>query len=185
MKWNEHGSLKGLHAPLSASQSAWVNYDEPRLRQYMNNLKAKEKGTKDHEFANYAIENRYKMSNHKKSMNQFVNDSIGFRMTSEQTLFYSENCFGTADAISFEETDEGKVLKIFDLKTGSSRVTFRQLYVYTALFCLEYNHDPFDLIIELRIYQNNEIMVQVPEPLEVRNIIDTIVKFDKIIIGMK
>lgn len=185
MQWNEHGSLKGLHAPLSASQSAWVNYDETRLRQYMHNLKAKEKGTKDHEFANYAIENRYKMSNHKKSINQFVNDSIGFRMTSEQTLFYSENCFGTADAISYEETPEGKSLRIFDLKTGSSRVTFRQLHVYSALFCLEYNCDPFDLNIELRIYQNNEILIQSPDPTEVRAIIDTIVKFDKIIVGLK
>lgn len=175
----------GLHAPLSASQSAWVNYDETRLRQYIHNLRAKEKGTKDHEFANYAIENRYKMSNHKKSINQFVNDSIGFRMKSEQLLFYSEFCFGTADAISFQTTDEGKVLKIFDLKTGVIRVNFRQLNVYAALFCLEYDEDPFDMIIEQRIYQNNEIMMNFPEPLEIKDIMNTIIKFDKIIAGMK
>lgn len=174
----------GLHAPLSASQSAWVNYDETRLRQYITNLRAKEKGTKDHEFANYAIENRYKMSNHKKSINQFINDSIGFRMTSEQLLFYSEYCFGTADAISFQKTEEGKLLRIFDLKTGVIRVNFRQLNVYAALFCLEYGEDPFDMVIEQRIYQNHEIMMNFPEPLEIKDIMDTIIKFDKIIAGM-
>ena len=31
--------------------------------------------------------------------------------------------------------------------------------IYAALFCLEYRQDPMNIDIELRIYQNNEIVV--------------------------
>jgi hypothetical protein len=32
----------------------------------------------------------------------YVNDAIGYQMTPEQPIYYSENCVGTADAISFK-----------------------------------------------------------------------------------
>ena len=37
-----------------------------------------------------------KLPNLKKTLNLYVNDAIGFKMNPEQTLVYSENCFGTA-----------------------------------------------------------------------------------------
>lgn len=179
MKFNEYSSLEGMHSFLSPSGSHWINYDDEKLINMYHNAKLKERGTELHEFASYAIKNRIKLSTHKQSLNQFVNDCIGFRMESEQILYYSPNCFGTADAISFD--DKTNTLKIFDLKTGYIQVTFRQLYVYAAIFCLEYNKDPFDLNIELRVYQNNEIIEDIPNPEDVKSIMDRIVHFDKLI----
>ena len=34
--------------------------------------------------------------------------------------------------------------------------------IYAALFCLEYKAKPKDIEIELRIYQNDDIIVHVP-----------------------
>jgi hypothetical protein len=34
----------------------------------------------------------------------------------------------------------------------------RQLEIYAALFCLEYDFRPGDIDIELRLYQNDEIV---------------------------
>ena len=78
----------------------------------------------------------------------YVNDAIGFRMRPEQPLFYSENCFGTADAISFDE--KKKYLRIHDLKTGVGKVKLDQLLIYASLFCLEYNFKPGDMIFDLK-----------------------------------
>jgi hypothetical protein len=96
-------------------------------------------------------------------------------MKSEQTLYYSPNAFGTADAISFREN----LLRIHDLKTGVSPVSMRQLEIYAAYFCLEYKYRPEDIKIELRIYQTDEITVYVPDPKDIRMIMDKIVDFDK------
>ena len=30
MIWNKHSNLEGLHAPFSASQSAWLRYDDEK-----------------------------------------------------------------------------------------------------------------------------------------------------------
>lgn len=179
MKFNQYSHLDGLHAFLSPSSSSWVNYDDERLVSAFNNMKMRERGTELHAYASYSIKNRIKLAPHKKSLNQFVNDAIGYRMESEQILYYSEHCFGTADAISFDETD--RLLRIFDLKTGIIQVTFRQLYVYSAIFCLEYNKDPRDFDIELRLYQNNEIIIDYPEKETILDIMDKIKHFDKIL----
>lgn len=80
-------------------------------------------------------------------------------MTPEQPLYFSDNCFGTADAISFRKNE----LRIHDLKTGSTPANLKQLEIYAALFCLEYNKDPTSIKIVLRIYQNNEIFEEEPE----------------------
>jgi hypothetical protein len=110
---------------------------------------------------------------------RYVNDCIGFRMTPEVVLAYSENCFGTTDAISFNEK-EG-VLRIFDLKTGTTPAHIEQLLIYSALFCLEYKKKPRDIYTELRIYQSNEIIPMEPTPADIVPIMDKIVSFDKII----
>lgn len=63
-------------------------------------------------------------------MNMYVNDAISFRMVPEQILFYSENCFGTADTIVFRNG----TLRIHDLKTGVVPAHMEQLEIYAALF---------------------------------------------------
>jgi len=122
-----------------------------------------------------AIKLRRKQPTTKDALNRFVNDAIGFRMKSEQPLYYSENAFGTADAISFRDN----LLRIHDLKTGGTAVSMRQLEVYAAFFCLEYHEDPSKIKIELRIYQGNDVEIYKPDPNDILNIMDTIVQFDK------
>ena len=108
----------------------------------------------------------------------YVNDAIGFRMRPEQILYYSRFCFGTADAIAFDEKNQ--FLRIHDLKTGEVPAHMEQLLIYAALFCLEYNKKPEELGgIELRIYQNDQITVHNPEPDEIKAIMSKIKMFNK------
>ena len=86
-------------------------------------------------------------------------------------LFYSDNCFGTADAICFRDG----FLRIHDLKTGVTPAHMEQLLVYAALFCLEYVIKPSDIDSELRIYQGGNIEVYKPTPNEVMKVCDIIV----------
>jgi hypothetical protein len=102
-------------------------------------------------------------------------------MSSEQPLYYSDNCFGTPDTISFRR----RKLRVHDLKTGISRSSPHQLEVYAALFCLEYNTNPFDIDIELRIYQNDDVAVYVADPQDINNIMGTIEEWDMRIQFMK
>lgn len=99
-------------------------------------------------------------------------------MSPEVVLYYSPNAFGTADAIAYRH----RILRINDLKTGASRTSEHQLEVYAALFCLEYEVDPFSLRgIELRIYQDNRVRPYDGDPLFIKGIMDKIVVFDKVI----
>lgn len=111
----------------------------------------------------------------------YVNDAIGFRMTPEQILYFSENAFGTADAISFRRN----VLRIHDLKTGVTPANIKQLEVYVALFCLEYNKSPNDIRTELRIYQNDQVLVHEPHAEDILYIMEKITRFDQRIELMK
>lgn len=56
-----------------------------------------------------------------------------------------------------------------------------QLEIYAALFCLEYRINPKDIQIELRIYQNDEIIEYKPEPEEIIDIMNKIIHVDKIL----
>ena len=56
----------------------------------------------------------------------FVNDAIGFRMYPEIILYYSINCFGTTDAIIFDEFN--KILRIHDFKSGITPAKMDQLF---------------------------------------------------------
>ena len=96
-------------------------------------------------------------------------------MEAEQPLFFFFICFGTADAISFKND----FLRIHDLKTGTTPASMVQLEIYAALFCLEYDFDPQDIKIELRIYQSDDVMIYEPPAVNVAEIMETIKEFDK------
>ena len=177
MKWNEHYELSGQHAFLSASGYHWLGYNPDKLVDVYKNMRAKVEGIELHEFASSAIKKGIKLSKTRNTLNMFVNDCIAFKMQSEVMLFYSVNSFGTADAISFKDN----ILRVFDYKTGVVKASFKQLDIYVALFCLEYMVNPKDIRIEQRIYQNNDYIVQVPDPEYIQSVMDKIEEFDQII----
>lgn len=177
MKWNDHSKLDGTHATFGGSQYYWLNYTENKLRDVYYNLKAKERGTELHEFAATCIKLKQRLPKSQKTLNQYVNDAIGFRMDPEILLFYSFNFYGSADAISFNKN----LLRIHDLKTGTTKASMKQLYIYDALFCLEYDIRPGDIEIENRIYQNDEVFIDNPDVHIIAPIIDKIITFDKIL----
>ncbi|MCM1532874.1 MAG: DUF2800 domain-containing protein [Ruminococcus flavefaciens] len=181
MNFNRHSNLEGQHAFLGASKYHWINYDESKVAESYSKFLATQKGTVLHEFAAQCIRLGQKLPKSQKTLNMYVNDAVGFKMTPEQPLFYSENCFGTADAIAFRDG----LLRIHDLKTGVIPAHMEQLMIYAALFCLEYKIKPADIEIELRLYQNNEILYHNPTVEEIVPIIDKIVTFDKIINKIK
>ena len=181
MNFLKHSDLAGKHAFLSASKYNWINYDDEKLVRTYKKQQAVYQGTLLHDLAYRCISLGQKLPDIQKTLNMYVNDAIGFKMTPEQVLFYSENCFGTADAISFRN----KELRIHDLKTGTSKTHMEQLMVYAALFCLEYKKKPGNIKIELRIYQNNEILIHNPEADEIGPIMDKIIRFHKLIKEIK
>ena len=178
MHFNEHYNLEGKHAFLGASRNSWLNYTNDKLEKvYFSNLK-KQEGTELHAFASSAINHRIKLAKLKKALNLFVNDAIGFGMESEQVLYYSDNCFGTADAILFKDG----LLRIHDLKTGDIPVIhFTQLDIYAALFCLEYDVDPMKITYVERLYQGSQYTESEPDPELIMDISQKIVEFDKML----
>ena len=187
MNFNKHSNLTGEHAFLGASKYHWINYDEEKLADSYSKFLASVKGTELHDFAARCINLGQRLPKSNKTLNMYVNDAIGFKMTPEQVLYYSDNCFGTADAISFRmERSTGRLtLRIHDLKTGVIPAHMEQLLVYAALFCLEYKIKPSEIDTELRIYQNDEIVVYCPTVEDLAPIIDKIIAFDKIINQLK
>ena len=182
MNFNQHYRLKGLHAFLGASNYYWVNYSDEKLRLSYNNDMAKKRGTELHDLAEKLIKLKVKLPRSQKTLNHYVNDAIGFNMVPEQILYYSDNCFGTADTISFKKN----VLRIHDLKTGISPTSMLQLRIYAALFCLEYGYSPNDLDkIILRIYQNDDVSEEIAEPTDILYVMEKIKNFDKIINDIK
>lgn len=179
MNWNKHLTLEGAHAFLSASKYSWLNYDDEKLLSTFATAQAAAHGTRLHALAAEHIRLRMRMPRNKATFNAYVNDAIGFKMDPEVVLFYSINAFGTADAISFD--DRKGFLRIHDLKTGSGRVKMDQLMVYAALFCLEYSEKPASLDYELRIYQNDDVQIYIPEMDDISHIMSRIVHFDKLI----
>lgn len=177
MQFNNHHKLSGLHAPFPASSSHWLRYDDDKVLEVYANKKAAEMGTRMHEWAAETIKLGIKQPKSKKTLYAYVNDAIGFKMEPEVVLFYSERFFGTADAISFRNN----VLRIHDLKTGKTPVKMEQLMVYAALFCLEYKYRPSEIDIELRIYQNDEVLYHKPTTDEIVPIMDKIIHLDKLL----
>ena len=177
MQFNRHMNLEGLHAPFSPSQSSWLRYDDEKVLEVYTNKKAAELGSRLHAWAKETIDLGIKQPRSNKTLYAYVNDAIGFKMSTEVILFYSERFFGTADAISFRNG----VLRIHDLKTGKTKVHMEQLMIYAALFCLEYKVKPGDISMELRIYQNDEILYHNPTADEIAPIMDKIVHLNKIL----
>lgn len=177
IKFTKHPELEGMHSFLSPSGYHWLNYDVDKMKQNWLNKQNMARGTYLHEMASMMIKTRTKAAKLKKAVNMFVNDAIGFGMSSEVVLFYSANCFGTADAIRYDE--ESRQLKIFDLKTGNSTPSFKQLLIYAGLFCLEYGYDPRKMnAIQLRLYQRNGFEEYFAEGDEVREIMQHIEMMD-------
>jgi hypothetical protein len=181
MNFLKHSELEGQHAYLSASKYHWINYSDEKLANSYSNFQATLRGTRLHELAAEHIRLGLKMPKSKTTLNMYINDAIGFKMTPEQVLYYSPNCFGTADAIFFRKNH----LQIHDLKTGVTPAHMEQLEIYAALFCLEYEYKPKDISMELRIYQSDEILHHEPDPEVISDIMVKIKNFDHIIESIK
>lgn len=201
MIWNEHSKLAGKHSLLSPSQCSWLNYDDDKIINRYYNSFAQSLGTIMHSFAEDHIRYEIKLTKYKKdeallhalshgipsesididyiypTLQLYVNDGIKYGMTPEVALYYSEFCFGHADAISFD----GKLLRIHDLKTGKSPTHMEQLIIYAALFCLEYGFDPEQLDFELRIYQGNDITGFNADANDINPVINKIIYFDSLL----
>lgn len=181
MNWKDYSGLSNTHAFLSPSRYYWINYDDEKLLEAFRNHKRAALGTRLHKLAAELITLARIQPQNAESFNMFVNDGIGFGMTPEVLLYYSPRCYGTADAISFKD----KVLRIHDLKTGDSQVppgATKQVLIYAALFCLDYEISPLDLkSIILRIYQNGDVLEMLPEREKLLEMTRRIIEADKLL----
>jgi hypothetical protein len=178
--FNEHSGLLG-HAFLSASKYHWITYDDDKLIETYKNAQAARRGTELHALAHNLVGLGVKLPRSSKTLNMYVNDAIGFRMRTEQVLFYSPNAYGTCDAIAFNNN----ALRIHDLKTGVIAGSMHQLEVYAALFCLEYAYKPGEIAMELRIYQNDDVETSFPDVDVIAHIMSKIIVFDQRIENLK
>lgn len=181
MIFEKHSHLEGRHAFLSASNYHWINYDAEKMALVFRNAQAARRGTELHAFAHQAISLGIKLPRSAKTLNMYVNDAIGFRMATEQILYFSDNAYGTTDAIAFKD----ELLRIHDYKSGVIPGSMHQLEIYAALFCLEYSVKPGDIRIELRMYQNDQIEICVPEVDVIAHIMSKIIVFNRQIESLK
>lgn len=176
MNFAKHSNLEGLHAPFSPSKSSWLRYDEEKALTVYRNMQAKEIGSRLHAWAKETIDLGIKQPRSKKTLYAYVNDAIGFKMSTEVVLYYSDYFFGTADSICFRNN----FLRIHDLKTGKHEASMEQLEIYAALFCLEYRVKPNELDgCELRLYQSDEVICHVPDPKDILAIMNKIIQLNK------
>lgn len=181
MNFNKHYNLEGKHAFLSPSNYHWLNDDEEKLTNRWNNAWAKERGTALHQLACDAITYGVRFEENGETLNMYVNDCIDDGLDPEVVLYFTDNAFGTADGISFD----GNVLRIYDLKTGKTPASMKQLEIYAAFFCLEYEVNPNEVLVHLRIYQSNEILVLEPEPSEIWDVMDHVIWSNGIVDKLK
>ncbi|QEQ93576.1 DNA helicase [Streptomyces phage GirlPower] len=156
-RFNSHPKVEGTHAFLSPSKYHWLRDDAEKLIARLENARATERGTRLHAWAAEAITFERYQPRDGDYICHYINDALDLGLQPEVQLFYSFNNFGQADAIGFDPVE--CYLRVHDLKTGVTKPSFDQLYVYAAIFCLEYEFRPFDINGELRIYQSTEIMV--------------------------
>lgn len=206
MNLNNHSSLEGKHALLSPSKYHWIFDDDADFEKRFCSSYLADVGTLLHNIARKHIKFGYRLNKNDKrsiivelldngiparvienidfdnmyeNICSYVNDCISFRMEPEVILYYSDICFGTADALNYDE--KKRFLRIHDLKTGSTQARIEQLYAYTALFFLEYKYiKPGETSIELRIYQKNDILIENPEADTIVPIMDKIKHFSDI-----
>lgn len=184
MHFNAHSpALYGRHATLSPSTPAWINYDEDKMRRVFFSNRAAAKGSELHALAHQLIKNKVRLPDDDKTLNLYVNDAIGYGMSPEVMLFFSENCYGTADCVGYNHPR--KKLRVHDLKTGNGPATMKQLLVYAGLFHLEYQFSPHEIETELRLYQNNNIITHTPDPHEIFSVMDRIKTLDSLINALR
>lgn len=181
MHFRKHYAVEGKHAFLGASKHHWINYDVEKMRQIFDNQFASILGTRKHVWAAEAIRLGLRQERKKKTLNMYINDAIGFGMEPEVVLLYNDDFFGTADALSFNN----QILRCHDLKTGTHAGSIEQIMIYFALFCLEYNINPYDIEMIGRIYQNDEVLEFIGDPKKVREIMDKAKLFCGIIDEMR
>lgn len=175
MRFNEHSDLAGRHAILSPSYGHWLNYDDQKLFARMNSLRAAQRGTDLHLFAQEAIRLGVRLDPEKHfALATYVDDALELNMACEVPLFFSHNCFGHADALAYRPP----VLYTSDLKNGITPTKFTQLEIYNALFCLEYEIGPYETTFINRIYQGEEVREDIPPPDRIAEIMDRIVELD-------
>lgn len=177
MRFYGHSELQGRHSFLSASKYSWIRYDQDDLFRTFNNSMDAAMGTRLHEFAAEAIRLKRRMPDTGLTLDSYVNDAIGFRMTPEVMLVASENGYGTADAISFYDN----VLRIHDLKNGVTPAKFDQLLIYAAYFMIEYKFKPNEIKVVLRIYQNDTFEELIPDITQLAPIIDKFYFFNDLL----
>ena len=204
MIWHDHSKLAGTHAFLSASQSSWRNKNAEELIDAKKNSFSQQIGTLLHAYAADCIKYKEKLRKSDErgvkfdlmrkgvpeyaidmrriypTFMSYVNDAVGYGLNPEMVLYYSNECYGTADAIDMD----GKLLRIHDLKTGVKPAKMDQLMIYAGLFFLEYGVNPGAIQTELRIYQMDEVLVYEPDVDELREVMDDIVEKDRIIKAM-
>lgn len=181
MRFKNHFELDGKHAFLGASKYHWIRYDSEKMERIWANKFASEKGQRLHKFAAEAIRLGIRMTPNEMTLNSYVNDAIRYRMTPELALFYNDDCFGTPDALSFNKS----ILRIHDLKTGIHPGSFDQPRIYCALFCLEYDINPYDIEMIMRLYQSDQIFEEIADPSEIKSIMDKVIVFTKRIDEMR
>jgi hypothetical protein len=177
MNFSRNTKLIGQHAFLSPSTHSWINYDEEKMRRVYFQKQQARLGDEYHAYAQKAIELKLRQPDNGTTISMYINDAIGFRMTPEFPLYYSDVCFGTTDAICFRDD----VLRIHDLKTGIKEAEMMQLKIYAAIFCFEYGFLPDVIRILLRIYQNDEIQELEADPADIFMIMDRIQTLSKLV----
>lgn len=178
--WNENSKKfkRDSHALFGASKYHWINYSIDKMLEVYSTNNAKRLGTELHAIAADLIKHKLMLENTNATLNQYVNDSIVANLRPEQQLYYSEFFYGTADAIGIMD---GK-LRIHDLKTGKVPANMKQLYIYAAFFMLEYGLIPKDFKdIELRIYQNNDALIEHPKNTDLVTLMDKIVTANNVL----
>ena len=141
-----------------------------------------ENGIKNpHAYAAESIRVGRRFPQSKKALNAYINDAIDFHMIPEVSLYYSEYCHGVVDAIDFTNN----FLRIHALRTKHEPAHMEQLFIYDALFCLEYGVKPRDIQIENRIYQNDDILIAKPTCEDIASIIEKIKEIDRVVREVK
>lgn len=190
--FSSHPRVDGSHAILSPSNYHWLNDDEEKLLGRLRTLQAADRGTRLHKKAAGMIEDGIMVHPDSPIIEEcgpafmdYVNDAVVMGMVPEQTLFFSLNCYGTADAIRFEDYPETSeldgFLRIHDLKTGKTATSEKQLYIYAGIFCLEYEYNPYKIEGELRIYQGDDVRVFPLDRNYLTHVVGQIVMFDQLI----
>lgn len=177
MIWLNHDGLRDSHAYLSPSAKSWINYDEEKLKDQYFNSEVTRYGTELHAFASRAIKLRQYIDNRSFLVCNFVNDCIDYKMDVDVVLYYSRYCYGTVDAIKYDNIKN--TLYVFDLKTGKTKASMMQLRIYAALFILEYNIIPTEIV--LRIYQREVIEEDIPDIKDIVEMTKNIMKKSKVL----